>query len=125
MRPALLAPLLGLPGLAGFWGELLAMLGAFRPADGLSRPAYLVFLAVAAFGTLLTAAYLLLVVRRVCMGEPGAAREENGALVDLRRHEYAAFTPLAALTLLAGLWPALLLSLTDPAVQNLLPGVAR
>ena len=116
---------LGLPGLAGFWGELLAMLGAFRPADGLSRPAYLVFLAVAAFGTLLTAAYLLLVVRRVCMGEPGAAREENGALVDLRRHEYAAFTPLAALTLLAGLWPALLLSLTDPAVQNLLPGVAR
>ncbi|MGP3967216.1 complex I subunit 4 family protein [Streptomyces sp. 6N223] len=111
---------LGLPGLAGFWGELLAMLGAFDPADGLSRPAYLVFLAVAAFGTLLTAAYLLLVVRRVCMGEHTGER-----LPDLRVHEYAAFAPLVALTVLAGLWPAVLLDLTDPAVQTLLPGASR
>jgi NADH-quinone oxidoreductase subunit M len=111
---------LGLPGLAGFWGELLAMLGAFDPADGLSRPAYLTYLAVAALGTLLTAAYLLLVVRRVCMGE---TRQE--ALPDLRVYEYAAFGPLVALTLLAGLWPAVLLDLTDPAVQSLLPGAAR
>ena len=114
---------LGLPGLAGFWGELLAMLGAFHPADGLSRPAFLTYLAVAAVGTLLTAAYLLLVVRRVCMGPV----PEGGAepLPDLRRHEYAAFGPLVALTVLAGLWPAVLLNLTDPAVQLLLPGVVR
>ncbi|WP_049564719.1 complex I subunit 4 family protein [Streptomyces sp. SBT349] len=113
---------LGLPGLAGFWGELLTMMGAFHPADGLSRPAFLTYLAVAGFGTLLTAAYLLLVVRRVCMGDaPGA----DAALPDLRAHEYAAFAPLVALTLLAGLWPAVLLDLTDPAVQNLLPGAVR
>ncbi|ARQ69230.1 complex I subunit 4 family protein [Streptomyces marincola] len=112
---------LGLPGLAGFWGELLAMLGAFHPADGLNRPAFLTYLAVAAFGTLLTAAYLLIVVRRVCMGDrPGA-----GALPDLRRVEYAAFAPLAALTVLAGLWPAVLLDLTEPAVRALLPGAVR
>jgi NADH-quinone oxidoreductase subunit M len=113
---------LGLPGLAGFWGELLAMLGAFHPAEGLSRPAFLTYLAVAAFGTLLTAAYLLLVVRRICMGD---TPDKADHLPDLRIHEYAAFAPLAALTVLAGLWPAVLLDLTDPAVQNLLPGVVR
>src|SRR5690349_9998398 len=60
---------LGLPGLAGFWGEMLAMFGAFEPGADLSRPAYLTFTALAAFGTLLTAGYLLTVVRRVCMGD--------------------------------------------------------
>ncbi|MGW1835781.1 complex I subunit 4 family protein [Streptomyces sp. NPDC002067] len=143
---------LGIPGLAGFWGEMLAMFGAFHPAPGLSRPAFLTFMALAGLGTLLTAAYLLLVVRRVCMGatpgadEPAAAVEEGtaspdeaahhaapgrrpatvstaGALIpDIARHEYAAWSPLAALTVLAGLWPAALLGLTDPAVQQLLGG---
>ncbi|MFD9814291.1 NuoM family protein [Streptomyces sp. NPDC059080] len=145
---------LGIPGLAGFWGEMLAMFGAFHPAPGLSRPAFLTFMALAGLGTLLTAAYLLLVVRRVCMGatpeaaEPAAAVEEGTAspdeaahraapdanrpatgspgagpvIPDIARHEYAAWTPLAALTVLAGLWPAALLGLTDPAVQQLLGG---
>jgi NADH-quinone oxidoreductase subunit M len=140
---------LGLPGLAGFWGEMLALLGAYDPAAGLSRPAFTTFMAVGALGTLLTAAYLLVVVRRVCMGDP---LEERGAtdhrerrelrdpepaaaraprvpatlrLPDVRGYEYAAWTPLVVLTVAAGLWPALLLGLTDPAVQNLLPGVAR
>lgn len=146
---------LGLPGLAGFWGEMLALLGAYDPAGGLSRPAFVTFMAVGAVGTLLTAAYMLVVVRRVCMGDP---LEERGApehlerrelrdpkparprapkakgmppepatvrLPDVRGYEYAAWTPLVVLTVAAGLWPALLLGLTDPAVQNLLPGVAR
>ncbi|PBC83186.1 MULTISPECIES: NuoM family protein [unclassified Streptomyces] len=135
---------LGLPGLAGFWGEMLAMFGAFRPAAGLSRPAFLTFMALAGLGTLLTAAYLLLVVRRVCMGGTPAAVEavpavEEGTataaeaattapaapapvIPDLARYEYAAWTPLAVLTVLAGLWPAALLGLTDPAVQQLLGG---
>ncbi|SFL41708.1 NADH dehydrogenase subunit M [Streptomyces pini] len=125
---------LGLPGLAGFWGEMLALLGAYHPADGLSRPAYLVFMALAALGTLLTAAYLLVVVRRVCMGTPsapgavpapGTAPAPSATLPDVRGHEFAAWIPLVVLTVLAGLWPALLLGLTDPAVQNLLPGVSR
>ncbi len=111
---------LGLPGLAGFWGEMLAMFGAFQPAEGLSRPAFLACTAVACFGTLLTAAYLLVVVRRVCMGAPPTA--DQPAVADVRGHEFAAWTPLAALTVLAGLWPAVLLGLTDPAVQQLLAG---
>ncbi|MFR9675340.1 complex I subunit 4 family protein [Streptomyces sp. TR06-5] len=130
---------LGLPGLAGFWGEMLALLGAFDPAPALSRPAFLTCMAAGALGTLLTAAYLLVVVRRVCMGDPAekrpgtprkagtaapaaAPRTLTTALPDARPYELTTWTPLVALTVLAGLWPAVLLRLTDPAVQHLLPG---
>lgn len=112
---------LGLPGLAGFWGELLAMFGAFDPAEGLSRPAFVTYMVLAGLGTLLTAAYLLIVVRRVCMGDPKQPAPV-AELADLRPYEAVSWTPLAALTLLAGLWPALLLGLSDPAVKHLLGG---
>ncbi|MGW3076792.1 complex I subunit 4 family protein [Kitasatospora sp. NPDC001132] len=112
---------LGLPGLAGFWGELLAMFGAFDPADGLSRPAFVTYMVLAGLGTLLTAAYLLIVVKRVCMGDPEQPAPV-AELADLRPYEAVSWTPLAALTLLAGLWPALLLGLSDPAVKHLLGG---
>ncbi|MFB7944898.1 NuoM family protein [Kitasatospora phosalacinea] len=112
---------LGLPGLAGFWGELLAMYGAFDPAAGLSRPAFVTYMALAGLGTLLTAAYLLIVVKRVCMGDPEQPAPVAD-LPDLKGYEAASWTPLAALTLLAGLWPALLLGLSDPAVKHLLGG---
>ncbi|MEU2428675.1 NADH-quinone oxidoreductase subunit M [Streptomyces sp. NPDC007861] len=111
---------LGLPGLAGFWGEMLALFAAFDPAEGLSRPAYLTFMVIGGLGTLLTAAYLLVVVRRVCMGATRPAGE--AAIADVQGYEFAAWTPLVALTVLAGLWPAVLLGLTDPAVQKLLAG---
>ncbi|MDX3516325.1 NADH-quinone oxidoreductase subunit M [Streptomyces scabiei] len=116
---------LGLPGLAGFWGEMLALFGAFEPAEGLSRPAFLTFMTIAAFGTLLTAAYLLIVVRRVCMGAAPEQPQEGMRLADVQPYEFAAWTPLVALTVLAGLWPAALLGLTDPAVQQLLAGGTR
>ncbi|MFJ7274715.1 NuoM family protein [Kitasatospora sp. NPDC098663] len=112
---------LGLPGLAGFWGELLAMFGAFDPADGLSRPAFVTYMVLAGLGTLLTAAYLLIVVKRVCMGDPKQPAPVD-QVADLRPYEAVSWTPLAALTLLAGLWPALLLGLSDPAVKHLLGG---
>lgn len=146
---------LGLPGLAGFWGEMLTLFGAYSPAEGLSRPAFRTFMAIGAFGTLLTAAYMLIVVRRVCMGEhpphprpspddrapqaadspratdgprpaeaagTGPAESTTPQLADIQTYEAATWTPLAALTVLAGLWPAVLLGLTDPAVQQLLAG---
>ncbi|BAJ29100.1 MULTISPECIES: NADH-quinone oxidoreductase subunit M [Kitasatospora] len=112
---------LGLPGLAGFWGELLAMYGAFDPAAGLSRPAFVTYMVLAGLGTLLTAGYLLIVVKRVCMGDPKQPAPV-AELPDLQAHEAVSWTPLAALTLLAGLWPALLLGLSDPAVKHLLGG---
>ncbi|QWQ41771.1 NADH-quinone oxidoreductase subunit M [Streptomyces sp. YPW6] len=159
---------LGLPGLAGFWGEMLTLFGAYSPGEGLSRPAFRTFMAIGAFGTLLTAAYMLIIVRRVCMGEhappsrlplderdpraadaprpTGTAGSPQGApgtdpdpqaapgatlraapgttpqLADIHPYEAAAWTPLAVLTVVAGLWPAVLLGLTDPAVQQLLAG---
>ncbi|GAA0662585.1 NADH-quinone oxidoreductase subunit M [Kitasatospora atroaurantiaca] len=112
---------LGLPGLAGFWGELLAMFGAFDPAAGLSRPAFVTYMVIAGLGTLLTAAYLLVVVKRVCMGDPKQPAIAS-EVPDLLPYEAVSWTPLAALTLLAGLWPALLLGLSDPAVKHLLGG---
>jgi NADH-quinone oxidoreductase subunit M len=114
---------LGLPGLAGFWGEMLALFGAFDPADDLSRPAFLTYTAIAAFGTLLTAAYMLVVVRRVCMG--AAPQPDAPQLADVQTYELVAWTPLVALTVVAGLWPKALLGLTDPAVQQLLSGGPR
>jgi NADH-quinone oxidoreductase subunit M len=113
---------LGLPGLAGFWGEMLALFGAFNPARDLSRPAFLTFMAIGAFGTLLTAAYMLIVVRRVCMG---AVPQDMPKLADVQGYEFAAWTPLVVLTVVAGLWPRALLGLTDPAVHQLLAGGTR
>lgn len=113
---------LGLPGLAGFWGEMLALFGAFNPAEGLNRPLFLTFMAIGGLGTLLTAAYLLIVVRRVCMGAIHQQEKETTPFVDVQRYEFATWSPLVALTVLAGLWPAVLLGLTDPAVQKLLAG---
>lgn len=79
-------------------------------------------MAIAAFGTLLTAAYLLVVVRRVCMG---TVPQDAPHLADVQTYEFAAWTPLVALTVVAGLWPKALLGLTDPAVQQLLAGGTR
>ncbi|MFB9894411.1 complex I subunit 4 family protein [Planobispora takensis] len=59
---------LGLPGLAGFWGEMLTLLGAFEPAPGLSRPLFLTFMAIGGLGAVLTAAYFLTMLSRVTHG---------------------------------------------------------
>jgi NADH-quinone oxidoreductase subunit M len=113
---------LGLPGLAGFWGELYVLVGAARPARGLNAAAFHVYMGVAGIGMVLTAAYLLLVVRRVCMGP--IADPANAAVLehdrDLTAREWLAWMPLAALTLLAGLWPAVVLAAADPAVHTVL-----
>jgi NADH-quinone oxidoreductase subunit M len=107
---------LGLPGLAGFWGELLALIGAFEPAAALDRPYYLALLAVALIGVVLTAAYLLITVRRVCQGA-----DEIGSrlpvLGDVTRHEAFSWAPLIALIFVLGLWPGLVLGLVDPVMQ--------
>ncbi|MBD0292927.1 MAG: NADH-quinone oxidoreductase subunit M [Jiangellaceae bacterium] len=112
---------LGLPGLAGFWGELLALAGAFRPAELLDRPYFLALLAVALGGLVLTAWYLLDVVRRVCQGDAPGGSEVTG-IGDVTPHEVASWGPLVALTLLLGVWPGLVLIVVDPAVQALIAG---
>jgi NADH-quinone oxidoreductase subunit M len=99
---------LGLPGLAGFWGEMLVLLGAYRPGDALPRATYLTMMAIAGLGTVLTAAYFLRLVRNLCQGDP-AESPSSAFAVDLSRIELIAWAPLVALTVLLGVWPGLLL----------------
>ena len=61
---------LGLPGLAGFWGEFPAILSAYQPADGLPVETFRTFMVVAAVGTVLAAGYLLWLYQRTAFGEP-------------------------------------------------------
>ena len=89
---------LGLPGLAGFWGEMLAMLGAFRPDASLDRPLFLVLMVVAGLGTVLTAAYLLQMVRRVNQGISDE-RWTQPRMVDVTGTEWSAWTPLVIATI--------------------------
>ena len=110
---------LGLPGLAGFWGEMLAMLGAWSPAAALSRPLFIVLMAGAGLGTVLTALYFLAMLRRVDFGIV-PDRWRDGAIADALPGELVAWVPLTALALAVGLWPRLVLSLSDAAVHGLL-----
>jgi NADH-quinone oxidoreductase subunit M len=99
---------LGLPGLAGFWGEMLVLLGAYRPGDALPRATFVTMMAIAGLGTVLTAAYFLRLVRNLCQGDP-AESPSSAFAVDLSRIELIAWAPLVALTVLLGVWPGLLL----------------
>ncbi len=99
---------LGLPGLAGFWGEMLVLLGAYDPSDLLPRTTYLVLMVIAGLGTVLTAAYFLRLVRNLCQGDP-AEHPASAFAVDLSRIELITWAPLIALTVLLGVWPGLLL----------------
>jgi NADH-quinone oxidoreductase subunit M len=109
---------LGLPGLAGFWGEMLAMLGAYSPAAALSRPFFLVLMAVAGLGTVLTAVYLLAMLRRVAFGVV-VSRWREAPLRDAVAADLAAWIPLTLLALAIGLWPRLVLGISDAAVTGL------
>jgi NADH-quinone oxidoreductase subunit M len=108
---------LGLPGLAGFWGELLALIGAFRPAEVLDRPYFLGLLVVALIGVVMTALYLLVAVRRVCQGQDTFGPKLPVAVGDVTRHEAVSWAPLIGLTILLGLWPGLVLAIVDPVMQ--------
>lgn len=129
---------LGIPGLAGFWGEMLALFAAFQPAEGLPRGLFLTYMVIGGLGAVLTAAYFLVMLSRVTHGRPSpivddapaveghgggeeaAGRQRVAVLADVQRYEWIAWVPLILLILLFGLWPKLLLSLTTPAVQTLL-----
>jgi NADH-quinone oxidoreductase subunit M len=63
---------LGLPGLAGFWGEFPAILSAYSPNFGLDVSLYRTLMVIAAVGTVFAAAYLLWMYQRTAMGTPTA-----------------------------------------------------
>jgi NADH-quinone oxidoreductase subunit M len=113
---------LGLPGLAGFWGEMLALFGAFDPATGLNRPYYLVLMALAGLGLVLTTTYFVTLLRRVVQGSTLPRWRGDVLLGDATPAELTVWAPVVAFVGLLGLWPGLLLDVTDPVVRTLTGG---
>jgi NADH-quinone oxidoreductase subunit M len=115
---------LGLPGLAGFWGEFPAILAAYNPADGLNEELFRGLMVVAAVGTVLAAGYLLWLLQRVAFGEP--KDEWKGEhFHDVEPPEWLAWTPLLILIFVIGLLPNLVFRISDGAVQETLRGVTQ
>ncbi|MFG3697073.1 NuoM family protein [Micromonospora sp. NPDC047620] len=104
---------LGLPGLAGFWGEAFAVVAAVE-AGG---PLWTTLGVLAALGGALTAAYFLRLLRRVTHGRPSPA---VGRLTPgLAGAELAAWAPLVLLALAVGLAPTLVLGVAEAPVDAL------
>ncbi len=114
---------LGLPGLAGFWGEMFSVVGAFQAAPVLSYWLFVTLGVVAALGAALAAAYFLRMLRRTVVGPLGSAVTADGSRLD--GAEVVAWAPLVGLTLVLGLLPGLLLGLTVEPVEALLSVVVR
>jgi NADH-quinone oxidoreductase subunit M len=108
---------LGLPGLAGFWGEFPAILSAYQPAVGLNEALFRGFMVVAAVGTVLAAGYLLWMFQRTAFGVP---KDEFAAahIHDVHVAEWIAWTPLLLGIVALGVYPNLLFHVTDGAVQT-------
>ncbi|MFN2389648.1 MAG: NuoM family protein [Actinomycetota bacterium] len=111
---------LGLPGLAGFWGEMLALLGSYSPHEALSVPLFRLLMVGGGIGTVLTAGYLLWTIQRVNLGRPREQFADGHGIFDVVALEWYAWAPLLALILAAGLFPKLVLGVTNGAVENLL-----
>jgi NADH-quinone oxidoreductase subunit M len=113
---------LGLPGLAGFWGEMLALLGAFDPVPELHRGYYVALMGLAGVGIVLTTVYFAVLVRRVCQGTSAPRWRDAVLLRDASTLELSVWAPVVALVITLGLWPKVLLDATDPVVRQLLGG---
>ena len=84
---------LGLPGLAGFWGEFMALLASFNPLDGLNDDLFRTLMVIGAIGTVLTAGYLLWMLQKVNFGEPKDEWDGHD-FHDVDTYEMAAWVPL-------------------------------
>jgi NADH-quinone oxidoreductase subunit M len=105
---------LGLPGLAGFWGEAFAVIAAVERGG----PLWTTLAVLAAIGGALTAAYFLRLLRRATHGPatPVVAALPHGRIAGA---EWAAWTPLVLLALIIGLVPGLVLAMSGDPVAAL------
>jgi len=99
----------GLPGTSGFVGEFLTLMGVFQVNTWVA--------VVATTGVILSAAYALWLYRRVVMGD--LIKEALRSITDMTGREKAIFAPLVAMTLLLGVYPALVLDIIGPSVAEL------
>jgi NADH-quinone oxidoreductase subunit M len=121
---------LGLPGLAGFWGEFPAILSAYEPKlpfglfnglDG-TLTTFRVYMVIAAVGTVLAAGYLLWMFQRVAMGKV-KPEFEHAHIHDVHVSEWIAWTPLLVFIVALGLYPQLIFKMTDLPVTQLVHGM--
>jgi NADH-quinone oxidoreductase subunit M len=99
----------GLPGTSGFVGEFLTLMGTFKVNTWVA--------AVATTGVILSAGYALWLYRRVVMGD--LIKESLRTITDMNTRERWIFAPLVAMTLLLGIYPALILDMIGPSVAAL------
>ena len=113
---------LGLPGLAGFWGEVMALLSAFQPNPQLLADQVTLFrvlMIAGGIGTILTAGYFLWMLQRVNMGSmPERWREHR--LGDIFAIEWLSWTPLLILILALGLFPRVIFGISQEAVNGIM-----
>ncbi len=107
---------LGLPGLAGFWGEFPAILSAYSPAEGLNVALFRTLMVIAAIGTVLAAGYLLWLYQRVAFGTPSAEFADDPNITDVNTTEWISWLPLVILIVVLGMIPGILFNVTNPAV---------
>jgi NADH-quinone oxidoreductase subunit M len=116
---------LGLPGLAGFWGELLAIIGAWKSSalGDLARP----LAVLATIGTVIASAYLLRVLRLLWHGsrEPHWTTGDHVVTADASGTELTVAAPLVLATVALGLVPSVLLDVTGHAVRFLVAAAGR
>lgn len=106
---------LALPGLNGFVGEFLILVGAFK-----AKKLYAVF---AALGVILSAIYLLWMYQRVMFGE--LKNPENKGLKDLSAREVVVLVPLLVMIFVIGIYPHPFLSRMEVSIAHLLSRVNR
>ncbi|KAA0914758.1 NADH-quinone oxidoreductase subunit M [Aquicoccus porphyridii] len=100
----------GLPGTSGFVGEFLTLVGIFKVNTWVAL--------FATSGVILSAAYALWLYRRVVMGD--LIKESLKTIKDMTTREKAIFAPLVAMTLLLGVYPALVTDIIGPSVGALI-----
>ncbi len=104
---------LGLPGMSGFVGELMVLMGAFS-----SKEFSIWFGFLAIVGIIISAAYFLWTIQRVFFGKY-FVRESSweSRMIDLTIREKLMLIPLAVLVLLLGIFPKFLLDYSDSSFQ--------
>jgi hypothetical protein len=106
---------IGLPGLNGFVGEFLILVGTFR--------VNVLYAVLATAGIILAAVYMLWMFQRVMFGP--VTQGENRSLVDLTPREVAVLTPVLVLIVWIGIYPQPFLRTTEASVTQLLTQVQR
>jgi NADH-quinone oxidoreductase subunit M len=106
---------IGMPGLNGFSGELLILLGTF------AAPGLWIFAAIAVVGIVLGAAYMLWLYQRVMFGKLENPLNKN--LPDLNLRELATFVPLIILAFWIGIYPTFFTKYLDEPVNAIVERV--